>query len=567
MNPWEKYGAVAQTGDPKPWEKYGAPPTKTADAPHGTSEQPKQRTGGFAEAVVEPALQMATGAIAKPVSDVAGLAALGKEAISPTPGGGDPLGFKREVQNRLTYEPRTKAGQMSAEYNPLALAGKGIGWGSEKAGSAIRGNAGADTLRGAVGNAVQEGLTQLPQFVGAKAGEAVGKGIPKAQAALDEKKGLNAPLDEARDRFQQAGLTTPPEETSWVSGIPGLAKIDKWISPKNQPEFNQLIAQQFNLPKGVALSKEELERVRNEAGNSYAKLVESGYGKEITEKGVPQTITSPILGKSGKPITRTVETPEVTRKLGLQVTPEFKAAIDKQLTNVETKLKADPETFKSLKASARLLRQYQKSEFEPKIAMEQIKQLRKDANTEFKSDDPSKMASAFTRKEIANQLEGLFEDNLKRTGNTKLLNEFRQARKTIAQTYDVEAALDPVGNIDARKLYLISKKKPLSENLKLVADYAGTFPKGAQKSVEGKQAMSPFDWMFALGTSAAGHIGIAAADIVGRAGVPYLAEKGLLQKRTPSYKVGATRKSAPYTLPAVGIGIGTNANQLPPLPQ
>ncbi len=141
----------------------------------------------------EAAMNMATGLIAKPVSDIAGLAALGKEIVSPSPGGGDPAGFKRQVQNAMTYEPRTKAGKVIAEYNPLALLGKGVGKVADVAGDVVKGD-GSSVARNAAGDAVREGVEQGAGFVLPKAARAAGKvaeAIPKNIKLTPEMTAIN----------------------------------------------------------------------------------------------------------------------------------------------------------------------------------------------------------------------------------------------------------------------------------------------------------------------------------------------------------------------------------------
>ena len=72
----------------------------------------------LAGSVVEPVLGMATGMAAKPISEIAGMAAIGSELVSPK--GGDPEAFKRDVAEALTYKPRTQLG--SSNLNPINAA-------------------------------------------------------------------------------------------------------------------------------------------------------------------------------------------------------------------------------------------------------------------------------------------------------------------------------------------------------------------------------------------------------------------------------------------------------------
>lgn len=497
----------------------------------------------------EAVLNAGTSFIAKPVSEIAGLAATAKEAISPTPGGGNPRGFMEDVQNRMTYSPRTYMGQQLSEKNPMALVGQGVNWGGQKAQNLIQGDSDPNSFRGKIGAGTHELINQAPGLVGSKIAKESDIKAPLAQSELDIQRGLNLPKDTIRNASQKAGLTTPIEGTSWVTGIPGLSKVDNWISAANQPKINKLIAENFNLPKGVALTKEEMSAIRSEHNAPYKAL--ENFGEDVVVR--PPPTASSIIGQDGKPVM--IQSSPIIKKQGFQTTPEFKTNMENTLKQVTDQIAYDPETFSGLIPSARLLRQQLKDEHDPKMTMKQITQLRKDANTMFKSDDPTKIASAFTSRFVADQLENMIEANLEKSGQTQLLNDYRNARKIKAQSYDVESALDNTGNVDARKLYSISKKKPLTDNLKVVADYAGAFPEGAKKVGNAKMAMSPWDWVIAGGSAISHNPLPIAADLAGRVAVPALAGKGLLQKKTPNYQASSVGKIA------APIGVGINAEE------
>lgn len=559
---WQDAPVVTEKPEQPAW--MAAPKVGPPEPPAAAEKTPpplalRGQAGNLA-GLGEAALNMGTGMIAKPVSDVMGMAATAKDVMTGNPNG-DPAGFKRSVQEGMTYQPRTEYGRDIAQYNPLALLGQAISGAGRGVNRFVAPPETSGPMQAAFGNLAQEGIEQAPGLVGAKGGAKLASKIPEKQAALNAQKTLNAPLDTIRNTSQEAGLTTPPEGTSWLTAAPGMSKINRYISAKNQPEFNRLVADQFKLPEGTALSPEILKSVRSEAGNAYKKVVESGYGKPVTEARAPKVSESAILDAQGKPMVNSIPQPPVTRTPGLPVTESFKAPLKEALIDLETKLISAPETFGSLKPSARLIREYlKKDELDPRVAMDSLKQLRADAQTNFKSTNPAERAAGFTRMEIANGIENLFEENLQKTGQANLLAEFRDARKKIAQTYDVEKVLDAAGNVDAQKLATIAKKRPLTENLRLVSDYAKTFPKGAKKPVEGIQGLSPFDWMFAMAQPLHGAI-----SAVGRAAVPEMAARGLMQNKTPTYQAN---RMTPDMLRALGIGGNAYAQQqLTPPPQ
>jgi hypothetical protein len=272
------------------------------------------------------------------------------------------------------------------------------------------------------------------------------------------------------------------------------------------------------------------------------------------EKGpVGRTLTE---WKDGRLVHITEPQKAGTRVPGLRLDNEFRANLRTELKPIENMIASSPETFKSMKQARDILREWtNKKEIDPREAMEAIKHLRSDANTNFRSPKPKDRQAGFARMEIANRLEDAFEANLARIEKPELLQQFRDARRRIAQSYDIEKATDAAGNVDAHKLALIAKRRPLSENMKLVADFADQFPKASKKPTEGIQGASVLDWMSAMYATAAGHGVIGGGAVAARAAVNEAAKKGLLQNKTPSYQVGTTRKAMPTVLPLTGAAI------------
>jgi len=102
----------------------------------------------------------------------------------------------------------------------------------------------------------------------------------------------------------------------------------------------------------------------------------------------------------------------------------------------------------------------------------------------------------------ANAIEDLIDQNLQKT-NPGLLENYRQARKQIAQSIDVEKAMNPsTGDVSGRKLgSLLDKGRPLTGALKEAAKSAKAFPKSNQDmTFGGTPAFSPLD----VGVSAIG---------------------------------------------------------------
>jgi hypothetical protein len=161
------------------------PDAGTAAAPAATQTRDDGLFGNLFGGVVEPVASMATGLFARPVSQVMGLAAAGREAFPGAPQG-DPQAFQQALQEAMTYQPKTAGGQ--SQLNPLnfipQLLGRGIqgvaNW------AAPPSPEGADTLRGGFANAAREGIEQAPQFLGLKAPAAAKAAQRGAEAGAEK---------------------------------------------------------------------------------------------------------------------------------------------------------------------------------------------------------------------------------------------------------------------------------------------------------------------------------------------------------------------------------------------
>lgn len=171
------------------------------DAPKSDAAAPKQDQSWWKRAAkeaygsyLEPAATMVTGAIAKPVSDVAGLAATAYDAATGNPNT-DAAGFKQYVQDKLTYSPKTELGKSAVGLvgqvsdATIGNVARGVGGAAKATSDAFGLPAPAGD---AIGNAVIEGVTQAPNFLGARAvaGKApkslVAAPIEETQAALNK---------------------------------------------------------------------------------------------------------------------------------------------------------------------------------------------------------------------------------------------------------------------------------------------------------------------------------------------------------------------------------------------
>jgi len=528
-----------------------------------------------ASGIAEPIMAMGSGMFAKPVSDVAGLTQLlmqgARRAGVPGIEERDPLTVKQDVQRAFTYEPRTAAGKATTEYNPLALISKGVGAVGSGARELIAPPKTAGPVRSAVGAGVEEAISQIPGLLGAKAGKSVAEGLPAKQAALDVEKSLAAPKDAIRNAAQQAGYITPPETgvKAALSGLAGKARAEKDLSAINAPVASRRFAQEVGIGEDVPLTHENVQNRIREAYAGWDNMVQAvgprleltkdyqqalsgtlakineklGENRELNADLIPaqrllmsylkkfEAPKAPPPGTGAPPIFGTLE-----KTAGEQPGP----AIARTLEQAAAGTPGEHGFGTVLPARATPVPTPPNLTMPTKQAVADISKLREQASQHFRAGDNG---IAFAKQGIADQLEGLFEQNLAKTGQQALVDKFRADRVLQAKLHFIDRVVDDAGQVNLAKVASLADTKAYSKaltgELKLAADFARTWRKAAQRPTgEAAPRFSVFDGMFAVGALTAGHPWAAAVELGGRYGIPIAAERGLMQNRTPSYRAG-----------------------------
>lgn len=541
--PWEAYSQPA-AAEGKPWEQYTAPAEtkKTAPKPASKPQVEESRLPGLNNlfGVGEAALNLGSGLVAKTAGDVAGLGTIAGSALGLT--NKDPRQVQQQVSEGLTYQPRSTLGKNVAEYNPLALVGKGVGAVANAAGNAIGGGADADTLRGAAGNLTREALQQAPGFIAPALKGKIGARTAAAEADLAAQKAANAPKDAALTAAREKGYVLPPGVSgnagplsSFFQGVAGSTKLDYGASFKNQKVTNNLIKKELGLPGDKALSLEALDDLREKYSKPY----------EDVKKTVPT----------------------------LRTTPEFKQALQNPDSKFAAARKEFPEYFKSAEID-KLISDLSKDKFSSQAAIEIQKKLRYDGNANMKAfDKPSQQALGEAQLNAAGAIDNLIDQNLQmqappgvKNFQSKLSGNLAEARKKIAQSYAVQGALnDATGNISAQKLgRLWEKQGTLTGGLKEVGETYNAFQKQLRDvdklPATASEGVSNLDVAKSTGLAALGHGALAAAAIPLRAAVkPVLLSDWYqqLNVKPPSYKpgLGTRLPQALANNPAPGFGI------------
>lgn len=376
-------------------------------------------------------------------------------------------------------------------------------------------------LTNAAGGAIGGGL-------GFGAGKLIGAGVGRLAASKAAAQQLNAVRDGVAGAARESGYVIPPVQTNptmlnrALEGLAGKLTTGQSASIKNQAITNKTIANAIGLDPTKPITKEALNNVRAGAGAAYNAV--KGVG-EIT----PPASYIAALDDIVKPYVSAAES--------------FPNAKPNPII-------AEIETLRTPKFTAA-------------SAVDKIRELRAQADTAYAGGNKD-LGKAL--KDGAGALEDAIDSHLQSVpGADTLLDGFRAARQLIAKTYTVEKALnESTGNVAARKLASqLARGKPLSGDIKKVAQFAQAFPKAADEVSSSMPGISPLDFYGAGGLSAMTGNPLSMLAIGARpaARATILSQPFQRGMGSPSYATSATFRglaSGPgqSALRAGGIGMG-----------
>lgn len=408
----------------------------------------------------DAALSLITGAGASVAGGLVGLAQGAANLVSK---GGMPAGDRvRQIQEQLTYQPRTELGQDIVDvvsYLPEKLAGA-----ADSAGAAVSDFTGSPAIGAGVNTAIQS----IPQLL-------VSKGVPRVrmeaervrnarQAELNAQRGRDETRNQVRQDAQDAGMVFAPAEASpgvvnnLLEGIGGKIKTQQIASLKNAKSVDSLVRQELGLADNVPLDADTLTKLRRTAWKAYEDVRTAGRMEADADyiSSLDQ-IKARYEGAS----------------------KDFGDLAKSEVTDLVDGLKG-----------ARA--------FEADSAIDMIGILREKADKAFRQGDTN-LAKA--NREAANALEDRIGRHLEETGaDTQLLQNFRNSRTLIAKSYVVEDAIQG-GKINPQKL---ANADHLTGNLRLIRDAAQQFPKSMQNpsAIGGVPSISPLGMGFTGGIAA-----------------------------------------------------------------
>lgn len=352
---------------------------------------------------------------------------------------------------------------------------------------------GATTLGGLLGGLTTEGGAQergmsalggaAGGFVGKGLGNVLGYGAGKLSDLLTTRGASQQAANQARDAAinaaRAAGYKLPPQETNpgmvnaALEGLSGKIKTSQAASQFNQDVTNRLVKTELGLPHDQPITVDALKSLRAQAGQAYAAVAQTGT---VTPSANYTSALDAILApfkKSSSSFPNGKINPVVGEIEALK-TPQFDAA----------------------------------------AGVQKISELRDAADAAFRA---GAKGDGRAYKSAAEALENALDEHMQNIGAAPgMLDAYRTARQTIAKTYSVESALNPTtGNVNAAKLAgQLQRGKPLSGDIKTVAQVGQAFPKATQTLTQNYNPMSPLDYV--VGLAGAMHNPWEAALVFGR---------------------------------------------------
>ena len=297
-------------------------------------------------------------------------------------------------------------------------------------------------------------------------GTTIGGAIPAAGqlSSLLRGKGPNPQMVEQITKARDLGYVIPPTQANpsmlnrIMEGVAGKISTAQNASSRNQEVTNRLAAKSLGLPEDIAITPQVLSDLRSTAGEAYKNLGFSGT--VITDKSYLNALDD-------------IAKPFIVAAKG------FPDAPPSPVLNLVQSLKSPS--------------------FDATAAIEKVRQLRTAADDAFRSGNTDIGRAS---KSAANAIENALEGHLSKTGQKDLLSKFKDARQLIAKTYSVEKAANPsTGTIDAKKLASqLQRGKPLSAELKDIAQFSQSFPKASQtpEAMGSLAQLSPLDYFAGL---------------------------------------------------------------------
>jgi len=271
----------------------------------------------------------------------------------------------------------------------------------------------------------------------------------------------------------------PTVTNKMVEGVGGKVKTAQDLSIHNQDVHDLLARKALHVSPNTPLTEQTLGTIRNEAYATYDKV-----------RGVPGAFPLDAQYTRGVQSLNGEFSALEAKMPGLTKSPEVDEL--KQML-LSPKVVQDGLTANEAVDLSRLLRSKATANF--RVANSAV------------GGNPEKLAIAQAQRDAADLVEDLISRNLSASGKKKLYEDWVDARRQLAISHDVEAALNPdTGHVDAKVFAALARKgRPLSGPLETIAKFARAFPKDAQSPAKiGGVPQSVMDILLASAGAGAG---------------------------------------------------------------
>lgn len=365
-------------------------------------------------------------------------------------------------------------------------------------------NIGLGGVGGAVGQKVANTLPGLAQQYS-----------QSAKDAAAQKTAETAQKFAAAAKGNQLGYVTSPADlnpgflSEVLSGLSGKVKTAQVASQRNQAVTDRLARQALGLADDAPLTPDVLQALRNQAaGSGYSPIRQAGQ---------------------------------------IAADADYTKALDAIASQYQGAARSFPGAAKNPVLD--MVEGLRSPAFDAGDGLDMVKVLRETADKAYRSGDTGLGKAS---KAAAEAIESQIDRALTATGNKDALTAFREARKQIAKTYSVQKALNSeTGSISAPKLATeLSKGRPLSGELRDVAEFATAFPKASQALKEAPKAVSPLDFAFAVGSAVSTGNPLALLAVGARPAARSVLLSGPVQRAalTPGFAPSVASRLAPAAL-------------------
>jgi hypothetical protein len=372
--------------------------------------------------------------------------------------------------------------------------------------------------------------TAIPAAGGALAHKLL-TSAPSTAAALEEARGLQSQRSKTLDAGRELGLSVLPSsidpsgKNKFLESVAGAADRKRIVQKANVPAVDNAFKDQMGIPREMDITPEVLGEVRRQKGQVYEDI------RGLTAKA------------------------------------------EQDLADFETKTfgsaASDPHQLAVLKSDPKVKAVWEDLQTKAAGSVDKLKQLRADTQDAFNSyyrsevKDPAKLDEAHALADQATDMAQKIEDSMRALGKPELADQLVANRKAIAQSYDVEKALNPGDfSVSARKIGQRFKEGKTSGAAETVARMQRAFPDmfRDQSSITSEGVEKLGLWArAALGMQSlkTGHPILAAASVFGPTFASGAAQRRLLSPAVQEAAAAAIRPKLNLSTPEKMLSTAT----------